>query len=162
MPTLATKNPMRRAGEEAEAEADGERERPGDAELHVDEHDEQRHRDAARDAGGQVDLAEEEDEHQRHAEHHERGRLGQQVREVALGEEERAQEVNRRLSTIEPADSGQGAHVAAADALDQARTWSPRPPSSPLPMRSLATGLGAASVVVPLTSAPSVAMRSCR
>ena len=79
-----------RADEEPEAEAEQQRERPGDAELRV-EHDEQRHADAAGDTGGEVDLAEQQDEDQRHAEHDERGGLVQQVGEVALGEEERAE-----------------------------------------------------------------------
>ena len=52
-----------RTGEEPEAEAEEQGERPGDAELRV-EHDEQCHADAARDTGGEVDLAEQQDENQ--------------------------------------------------------------------------------------------------
>lgn len=104
-----------RADEEAEAEADQERERPGDALR--GEHDEQCHADAAGDTGRQVDLAQEQHEHECHAEHDERGRLVEQVGEVALGEEERAEHREQDAEHDEAADGGQCAHVAAADPL---------------------------------------------
>ena len=118
MPTLATKKPMnapvRKPKREREQRA---RAIQGTPNCTLTSTTNSAIVDAARDAGGQVDLAEQQHEHERHAEHDERGRLGQQVREVALGEEERAEEREQDAQHDEAADGGQGAHVAAAHAL---------------------------------------------
>lgn len=105
-----------RAGGRAEQESGQERERPGH--VHdVVEHDEDRHRDAAGDAGGQVDLAQQQDEHEGHAQHDEARGLVHEVREVAGGEEVGAQDREEDAEDDESADRRQSAHLAAADAL---------------------------------------------
>ena len=116
MPTLATKKPMNVPIRMPMREGDRERDDPVHA-LHVDEHDEDAHRDARGDTGRQVDLAEQDDEDERHAEHDERRRLRHEVGEVALGEEERAEDREQDAEDDEAGDRGQGAHVAAAHAL---------------------------------------------
>ena len=106
-----------RAGGEPDEERDEERDHPVPP-VRRDEHDEDRHRDAARDAGRQIDLAEQQHEHERHAQHDERRRLIEQVGEVAVREEERAQDREQDAEHDQSADRGQRTHVAAAHALE--------------------------------------------
>ena len=120
MPTLATKKPMNAPIDDADSSATSSASEPVPA-ADVVEQDEDRHADAAGDAGGQVDLGEEDHEHQRDREHHQRRRLGHQVREVRLREEERGQEREQDAEHDQAGEGGQHAHLAAAHPLAGSR-----------------------------------------
>ena len=78
--------------------------------------------DAAGEAGGQVDLAEQQHEDQAHRDHDDRRALGEQVGEVAGGEEAPAARCAKTMqSTTRPSDGRQRADVAAAHPLPGSR-----------------------------------------
>ena len=79
-----------------------------------------RHRgraDAAGEAGGEVDLAEQQHEDQAHRDEDDGGALLEQVREVAFGEEVGPQDAEDDAGDDEADDGRKGPDVAAADFL---------------------------------------------
>src|SRR4029453_3579724 len=76
--------------------------------------------DAAGEPGRQVDLAQQQDEHQPHGDHGDGGALGEQVGEVAGGEEHRRRDREDDHQHDQPEHGRQGADVAPADPVDVA------------------------------------------